>query len=273
MLSAEHACSWHTNHQMTAPAGQSHNRRRRRRPLDSSLAVAAVGALSATLALAFTTPLAPHTHRDRCHQGSVPSNSCFRPRQQPQDHASCMSRYTRVPCRGSGLPGSRSMRRTRQHAASCLSFGAGRAATARDAVVDGANTYTAGSVGNRPCLHLYASSRKEAAIVEQEELEGAEGGGAGTEAVQHRGAGDDEAADAGSSAAAGLEEGAPTKRKRRRPPAYWSSDDNVRHEVAKFWAELGIASDKVRPCWCELRRVPAPRSNMLSVRPWYILLL
>lgn len=247
---------------MTAPAGQGHNRRRRRRPLDSSLAVAAVGALSATLALAFTTPLAPHTHHhDRCHTGGgVPSISCFRPRQQPQGHACCMGhREACLRPRESGLPGSGSgsgsRRRTRQQqAASCLSFGAGRAA--RGAVGGATSTSTstdaAGSAGNRPVWHLYASSQKEAAVVEQEGLEGEEGGGAGTDAAQqHRdGGGGDAAADADSSpaaaAAAGAEEGAPKKRKRRRPPAYWSSDDNLRDEVAKFWAELGIASDKVQ---------------------------
>ena len=250
----------HAHHQMTAPAGQGHNRRRRRRPLDSSLAVAAVGALSATLALAFTTPLAPHTHHhDRCHTGGgVPSNSCFRPRQQPQGHACCMGhREACLRPRESGLSGSGSgsRRRTRQQqAASCLSFGAGPAA--RGAVGGATSTSTstdaAGSAGNRPVWHLYASTQKEAAVVEQEGLEGEEGGGAGTDAAQqHRdGGGGDAAADADSSpaaaAAAGAEEGAPKKRKRRRPPAYWSSDDNLRDEVAKFWAELGIASDKVQ---------------------------
>eukprot|EP00903_Cladosiphon_okamuranus_P006240 g6125.t1 len=103
-------------------------------------------------------------------------------------------------------------------------------------------------VGNRPCLHLYASSRKEAAVVEQEELGGGEGGAASTEAAQHRRGGDGASTDdAGgrSSSPGGVEEAAPTRRKRRKPPAYWSSDDNVRGEVAKFWAELGITSDKI----------------------------
>ncbi|CAN0189876.1 unnamed protein product [Scytosiphon promiscuus] len=40
-------------------------------------------------------------------------------------------------------------------------------------------------------------------------------------------------------------EQSPSGRKRRRPPAYWSSDDNLRDEVVKFWAELGVTSTKV----------------------------
>lgn len=253
MLFATAHAPGHTT-QMTSPAGQSHKRRRRRRPLDSSLAVAAVGALSATLALAFTTPLAPHTHPrhdDRCHgRSGGPSNSClFRPR-QPQDHACCMaSREALLSFRDSGVRRNRSRRRTRpQGAASCLGFRGGRAAGDAVGVADTADA--TGSVGNRPAWHLYASSQKEAAVVEQEGLEGEGGAGAGTEAAQqHRVGGGSDAADADSStaAAAGAAEGAPTKRKRRRPPAYWSSDDNVREEVAKFWAELGITSDKVRP--------------------------
>lgn len=74
-------------------------------------------------------------------------------------------------------------------------------------------------------------------MVEQEDLEGKEGGRAGAVVVQHQ-----EGGDAGDSTEKG-----PTKRKRRRPPAYWSSDDNLRDEVAKFWSDLGITSDKVRP--------------------------
>lgn len=247
---------------MAPPAGQSHNRRRRRRrPIDPSLAVAAVGALSATLALAFTTPLAPpYTHHDRrlgsrSVGGGRPGNSWFRPR-RPQGHACCcVSRGTRLPSRGPGLPGSRSMgrRRTRQQqqaASCCLSSGVLLRAARYAAVADAAGP----SAGNRPVWHLCASSRSEAVVVEQEELEvGEEERGAGAEAVQHPEGGPAADAESSSSSAAvsaggtrTAEEGAPAKRKRRKPPAYWSSDDNLRDEVAKFWDELGVTSDKVR---------------------------
>lgn len=301
-----HSCHWTE----MPPAGQSHNRRQRRCPLDPSLAVAAaVGALSATLALAFTTPpLAPHTHthtehvhhHDRCHRkGGGPPDGYVRSRQHNQrynrKHSCCSSREAALSSLGFGslaaVGGSISVASRRrplpqqQYAAGLFGHQLGAVGAAGMAAAGGGGggggacflDTAVGSLksvaGNRrlPTSCLYASSRKEEAmVVNEEHLEAEEDTSSAIQQQdrqqqhQHQEAAaaaavaktsDSNSAkeNGGGRASAAMATATSTqKKKRRRPPTYWASDENLRKEVVKFWADLGVTSNKVRsgPCWC-----------------------
>ncbi|CAB1119796.1 unnamed protein product [Ectocarpus sp. CCAP 1310/34] len=242
--------------------------RPRRRPIDSSLAVAAVGALSAALAVAFTTPPAAvprHHHHDRCPHNisggprSSGSNR-LRPQRQRQHHACHVSRGEPHSSPGSELPaavlgvgGGRRRARVRQRRSASYGNTGGRtvAGAPRWAVV--------APDGSRPEWYLCGSGSGEAtAVADEEEVrleEQQEGGESTTRAFRHREDSfqrhsrrrqeEEQGAAETSAAEAKEKDGGGVKKKRRRPPAYWSNDENLRKEVVKFWADLGVASDKI----------------------------
>ncbi|CAN0189812.1 unnamed protein product, partial [Scytosiphon promiscuus] len=172
--------------QVMPPAG------RRRRSLDSSLAVAAVGALSATFAFAFTTPLAPQSSSGG--GGSSGSRSCSsflgggqhhdryrpstrHPRQQQQQqqrrHRMCVaSRYRPLSALGPAMAGGGRSRLRRRCEAASLSFGLGRDTLAADAAA-GPSAVAAGA-GSRLKWYLRASNRKEFVAEDWKVIEGGE---------------------------------------------------------------------------------------------------
>lgn len=259
--SARTTCSRSTEKTMPS-VDRKHVARPRRRPLDSSLAVAAVGALSATLTLAFTTPTAVprhHHHHDPCQHssGGPRSSDRLRPQRQRQHHACRVSRGEPLSSPGSELPaavlgvgGGRRRGRVRQRESA--SFGN---KVDRTVVADALRWAVAASGSSRPEWYLCCSGAGETtAVADEEEVrleEEQEDGESTTRAFRHR----DDALQrhsrrrqehgAAAAEAEGEEDGG-VKRKRRRPPAYWSNDDNIRNEVVQFWADLGVASDKVR---------------------------